>query len=155
MPLPSTVAKPCCHGFCCKGTVGVSNTDTMPLCKLRTAKTLNPLWHQHSCDSTQPDTFLAQLPSFTSQSLRAWRPYHRVQRCTVHLSHILRVIKRMYESQVQRNLQNVPCSQKKVWPSTERDTTDLLFILKTRNPAKIKITQLVWDLQPNYPPRFP
>lgn len=42
-------------------------------------KNLNPLWifhqSQHSCDSARPDTFLAQLLSFNSQSLRAWRPF--------------------------------------------------------------------------------
>lgn len=99
-------------------TVGVSHTDTKPL----RASHFHCIHHsEHSCDSAQPDTFLALLLSFNSQSLWAWRPFHSVQCCTVHLSHILRVIKRMFESQVWRNLQNVPCGQKKVFLSAERD----------------------------------
>lgn len=40
----------------------------------------------------------------------------------------LRVIKRMYESRLGRNLQNVPCGQEKVCLSAERDITASPFI---------------------------
>lgn len=64
-----------------KGMAAISNSDTKPLCVLQTSDR-QP---QHSCHPAQSDTFLAQ-------SLWARRPFHRAQCCSVHLSHILRVI---------------------------------------------------------------
>lgn len=75
--------------------------------------------------------FLRFCPAgYFSCSIAFLQQSHSVQCCTVHLSHILRVIKSMFESQVWRNLQNVPCGQKKVFLSAERDITDPLFIPK-------------------------
>lgn len=47
----------------------------------------------------------------------------------MHLSHILRVIKRMFEHRVGRNLQNVPCSvQENVCLSAETETSGGYFL---------------------------
>lgn len=75
---------------------GVSNTDTMPLCEFHKVKRVS---FTHSRHFLFAHSSLGLKPSAMSPC------------CTVHLSRIFRVIKRMDESQ--KNLQNLPWGRKK------------------------------------------
>lgn len=155
----------CCwtilSGHRCEGTVGVRNADIIPLCELHTAKKSDPsltipsawafLWFR-------PAGYFSLLNCLLSTVSHLEPEGHTIQ------SSVVRCIcltfygssKGCMSPKYRGICRMCPVSQMKVCVGAERDTTDLLFILKKKkNPARIKITQLVSDLQPNYPPRFP
>lgn len=114
-PLPLCCAKQWWKDGC-RDAAGVWSSDTMCHFVCFTLQKWVWLLHQpqHSCDSAQSDTFLAQLLSFSSWS-------HWVVNTmslspvlyAASVSHFTGRLKGCMKSQVHRNLQNVPCSQSK------------------------------------------